>query len=64
MKTRRTQLTEIRDMVVSVEEFGLNSPHDLVVFEMFGSVSREMAKGLIMGLNIAIREALAVEQSE
>ena len=61
MRTKTEELTAIRDMVLEVEEFGNSAPHDTLVYRMFGSLSKEQAQGLIIGLNIAIRELARID---
>ena len=56
MRTKTEELTAIRDMVLEVEEYGLDAPNDTLVYRMFGSLTKERAQGLIIGLNVAIRE--------
>lgn len=61
MRTKTEELTAIRDMVLEVENYGTDAPHDTLVYRMFGSISKEQAQGLIIGLNIAIRELARIE---
>ena len=56
MRTKTEELTAIRDMVLEVEEYGLDAPNDTLVYRMFGSLTKERAQGLVIGLNVAIRE--------
>lgn len=56
MRTKTEELTAIRDMVLEVEEFGNSAPHDTLVYRMFGSLTKDRAQGLVIGLNVAIRE--------
>ncbi len=56
MRTKTEELTAIRDMVFEVAEKGTGAASDTLVYRMFGSLSKEMAQGLVIGLNVAIRE--------
>lgn len=56
MRTKTEELTAIRDMVLEVEQYGLDAPNDTLVYRMFGSLTKERAQGLVIGLNVAIRE--------
>jgi hypothetical protein len=56
MKTKREELAEIRDMVEQVARgtAKFNSDIDLEVFRMFGSMSKEMAVGVAIGITFAL----------
>jgi len=56
MRTKTEELTAIRDMVLEVEGYGLDAPNDTLVYRMFGSLTKARAQGLVIGLNVAIRE--------
>ena len=56
MRTKTEELTSIRDAVIEVAEFGEAAPKDTLVYRMFGSLNKDQAQGLVIGLNVAIRE--------
>ena len=61
MRTKTEELTSIRDQVLEVAE-GIAPPEtDTLVYRMFGGLSREMAQGLVIGLNVAIREIARID---
>jgi hypothetical protein len=57
METKREQVTHIRDMVQSVAngEQMVGSQVDLQVYRMFGSISRDQASGIVLGLNMWLK---------
>ena len=56
MRTKIEELTAIRDEVISVAEGRAKPETDTLVYRMFGSLSKETAQGVVIGLNLAIRE--------
>ena len=56
MRTKTEELTSIRDAVIEVAELGEAAQKDTLVYRMFGSLTKERAQGLVIGLNVAIRE--------
>ena len=55
MRTKTQELTAIRNAVMEVAELGLKAPRYPLVYRTFGSLSKEQAQGLVVGLNVAIR---------
>ena len=53
---KRSEITEIRDMAARVSERTEDIDTSMKVYEMFGSISADMAKGIVIGLNLALRE--------
>jgi hypothetical protein len=64
MKTRRQELTTIRDYVIALAEGRATKEIDKTIYQMFGSLTKEQAQGLVIGLNLAIREIAAGEVVE
>lgn len=56
MRTQSEELTSIRDQVLRVAEGTATPEIDTLVYRMFGNLTRERAQGLVIGLNLAIRE--------
>jgi hypothetical protein len=56
MRTKTEELTAIRDEVITVAEGTATPEADTLVYRMFGSLSKEIAQGIVIGLNLAIRE--------
>jgi len=56
MRTKTEELTAIRDCVLDVAEGTAPPQTDTLVYRMFGSLSKETAQGVVIGLNLAIRE--------
>lgn len=55
-ETQRKEITEIRDMVARIYEHSNDIESSQKVYEMFGTVTNDMAKGIVIGLNMALRE--------
>jgi len=55
-KTQRKEITKIRDMVARIYEHTALVETHQKVYEMFGSLTDDMAKGIVIGLNMALRE--------
>lgn len=56
MRTKREELAEIRDMVEQVARgtAKFSSDNDLEVFRMFGSMTKEIAAGVAIGITFAL----------
>jgi len=55
-ETKRSEITEIRDMAARVSERTEDIDTSMKVYEMFGSINADMASGIVIGLNLALRE--------
>uniref|UniRef100_A0A6H2A592 Uncharacterized protein n=1 Tax=viral metagenome TaxID=1070528 RepID=A0A6H2A592_9ZZZZ len=53
---KRSEITEIRDMAARVSERTEDIDTSMKVYEMFGSINADMAKGIVIGLNMVLRE--------
>ena len=53
---QRKEMTEIRNMVAGIYEHTAGIETRQKVYEMFGSITDDMAKGIVIGLNMALRE--------
>jgi len=53
---KRAEITEIRDMAAMVAERTEDIDTSMKIYEMFGSINADMAKGIVIGLNLALRE--------
>jgi len=53
---KRAEITEIRDMAARVYERTEDIDTSMKMYEMFGSINADMAKGIVIGLNLALRE--------
>lgn len=61
MRTKTEELTSIRNEVLEVAE-GRETPEtDTLVYRMFGSLTKEMAQGVVIGINLAIREIARID---
>jgi len=56
MRTKKEELTLIRDYLLPMSEGFKITEHDTLIYRMFGSLSKEQAQGVVIGLNLAIRE--------
>ena len=55
-KRQRKEITEIRDMVAEFYEETATIKTFHEIYLMFGSITDDMAKGIVIGLNMALRE--------
>jgi len=55
-ETKRKEITEVRDMAARVSERTEDIDTSMKVYDMFGSLNADMAKGIVIGLNLALRE--------
>lgn len=56
MRSTQDELITIRDYLIKVAEGTQSEEIDTLVYRMFGSLSKEKAQGVVIGLNVAIRE--------
>ena len=55
-ETKRSEITEIRDMAARVSERTEDIDTSMKMYEMFGSINADTAKGIVIGLNMVLRE--------
>ena len=53
---KRSEITEIRDMAAKVSERTEDIDTSMKMYEMFGSINADMARGIVIGLNLVLRE--------